>query len=231
MIVPFVWCILIAGVGFNICKAGNIKLNDDLKLSWRINSTKGTIRFTVTAKISDKGWFMIGFAPQINSSKKVSFEDISGDAFVVWKGASKGKRPIWRLTRGQMVVFGSQGNDDGSKKRKWEKKMKSLNSVNAVQDAFTAVEHVRFFKKIPNSKENKQNDKNALNYAAAIAEKHWIGIILGISAFLTVLITCSVYCFSKKKKNEFKRVVSMPLHKNSDCDDEARVAFLQSEET
>lgn len=98
MAVPYVWCILIVGLSFSsICKAGSIELNDNLKLDWRINATKGTIRFIVTAKIAENGWFMIGLAPQRNYSEKVSFKDISGDGFVVWKGASKENKPIWRL--------------------------------------------------------------------------------------------------------------------------------------
>ncbi|KAK3749984.1 hypothetical protein QZH41_019753 [Actinostola sp. cb2023] len=290
MVFGVLWMCVIFGV-LSICKAkshqnhtgSQLKFDDNLQLSWRINSTKETIRFTVKATIDKTGWFLVGFSLPKNQTK-VSLKDITGDAFVVWKGKKQNeKKPVWRISEcnivkgslqkdkdhsahyhlgrasynpkaklltvlvwrplktknvkdveikpGPLLVYGSYGNDDGSTTLKWKKKMKLLND-GAVDDAFKATENVDFFKKAPTSENGKSNSKTGpVASAAKIAEKHWIGIVVGVSAFLTVLITCSVYCLTKKKNNEFKRVVSMPFHKNTDYEDEAKVAFLQSEET
>jgi len=92
---------LIVFVVWNVCQGqpnkGTLELDENLKLAWRINSTKGTIRFTVNSLIDEEaGWFLIGLAPQ-NNSTKISLNDITGYGCVIWKRNRTGKTD-WQNT-------------------------------------------------------------------------------------------------------------------------------------
>lgn len=57
-------------------------------------------------------------------------------------------------------------------------------------------------------------------------KKHWVGVVVGVSALLTTVIVAAIYlCTSRGKTNAKK--IKMTLYKE-DEDDEARVAFLHS---
>lgn len=57
-------------------------------------------------------------------------------------------------------------------------------------------------------------------------KKHWVGVVVGVSALLTMVIVAAIYlCTSRGKTNAKK--IKMTLYKE-DEDDEARVAFLHS---
>lgn len=79
-------------------------------------------------------------------------------------------------------------------------------------------------------KDDRKTDKNAAPWHKVLQEqvkKHWIGVVIGLSALLTMVIVATVYLCSRKGKLDNGKKIKMTFYKD-DEDDEARVAFLHS---
>ncbi|XP_031559875.1 uncharacterized protein LOC116296061 isoform X2 [Actinia tenebrosa] len=143
---------------------------------------------------------------------------------IVWRKLdTKNKEDV--IIKGSMFIFGSFGNDAHPNK-KWKHILHAIK--NGMDDVFLKATNVSFFE--VNSSNRNKGGRNFVKYAGKLAEQHWIGLVVGMSAFLTIIITCTVYCLAKKAGG-IKKHVSMSFNKESEYDDEAKVAFLQSEET
>jgi hypothetical protein len=91
---------------FNVCAcrdhkqnpSGNLAFENEIQLSWKINSTKRTIRFKINAAVDESGWFLIGFEPLKKGEVPKSIKDTRGDAFVVWRQAVNKTYTTWTVT-------------------------------------------------------------------------------------------------------------------------------------
>ncbi|EDO47116.1 predicted protein [Nematostella vectensis] len=126
-----------------------------------------------------------------------------------------------------MYIFGSMGMQKKAN-IKWNKFLEETRSD--WDDAFNAVP-VDF-------KEEGQTagkTEDTTEYVVEMARKHWLGVVIGTAACLTVVITGAVYCCTKKKSYQdlyTRRKVTYPFYKGDDTDDdEAKVSFLSSEHT